>query len=177
MNGLADLILHTRLVWVGRWTQRFLCLSVLLSFAEGAASQSQPPERPGRVDVEVLYVTGSWLWSVGPTTRLGPEVGVGILEQVTVSPDGDDLTGILHVGITSSTSVSPAASLDLGLRLGIGELRSRSCSGCVPGGYVAATASLFLGRGRLQGGTRFSLGRASSRGFVTWSPLVGRVRF
>ena len=150
---------------------------MLFSFAQGAASQSQLPERPRRVDVEVLYVTGAWLWSVGPSIRLGPELGVGVLQQVTVWPDGDDLTGILHVGVTSSADVRPGASLDLGLRLGVGELRSRSCSGCVPGGYVAVTAALFLGRGRLQGGTRLSLGGASGRGVATWSPLVGRVRF
>jgi hypothetical protein len=162
---------------VRRWPWRLLWVPVLFLFARDAAAQSGLPDRPRRVDVEVLYVTGSWLWSVGPTSRLGPELGLGILEQVTVWPDGDDLTGILHVGLMSSTDVSPRASLDLGLRLGIGELRSRSCSGCVPGGYAAATAALFLGRGRLQGGTRLSLGRASGRGFAAWSPLVGRVRF
>ena len=154
----------------------WLWVPLLFSVAQDAACQSAARERPRRLDVEVLYVTGSWLWSVSPTTRLGPELGVGILEQVTITPDGDDLTGILHVGVTSSTDVG-SASLEAGLRLGIGELRSRSCSGCVPGGYAAATVALFLGRGRLQGGTRLSLGRAGGRGVAAWSPLVGRVRF
>ena len=159
------------------WCAGLACLGLSFAVAEELPAQASPRDAPRRLDVEVAYLTGSWLWPISATWSLGPELGLGLLEQMTLAPADDDFTGIVHIGATSTVKLSPRASLDIGLRLGVGELRSRSCSGCIPGGYGSGTLALFLGNGRFQGGTRVLFGRASGRKFGAWSPLVGRLRF
>jgi len=154
-----------------------LVLAAAFSIVEGASGQVRRDDPARRIDVEVAYASASWLWPIGGGWRIGPEFGLGILEQKTVAPDGDDFTAVVHVGATSATPVGASTSVEFGVRLGIGELRSESCSGCVPGGYVGTTAALFFGGRRFQGGTRLTLGRASGRGLGAWSPIVGRIQF
>jgi hypothetical protein len=163
---------------VGRVSRCLLLLSVAAwAVAEETVGQGRPEYPPRRVDVEIAYASASWVWPVGSAWRLGPEFGLGILEQKTVAPSGDDFTALFHIGATSAVRVGTRGSLEFGLRLGMAELRSESCSGCLPGGFAGATGAVFFGGRRFQGGTRITLGGASGRGFVAWSPVLGRVQF
>lgn len=161
------------------------CVLVILP----AATQAQTPEpdsgasdrgqelQPRRVDVEVMYVTLSWLWPMSPDWTVGPEVGGGIWEQETLLPSGDDFTALVHVGVVSSWRSHESPAMDVGLRVGVAELRSRSCSGCLPELFGALTTSLFVGGGTVRGGTRLTLGTVVDDPFLSWSPLVLRIRF
>ena len=160
-------------------TRATVCVMTLIAvlWASALSAQAAPRDPPRRLDLEVLYLTGSWVWPIAESWVLGPEVGLGVLEQKTFSPSGDDFTAILHIGVLSATRMTERVTAEVGFRLGVGELRSVSCSGCLPDAYGALTFALFTAFGRLQVGTRGTVGRVADNTFFVWSPVVVGVRF
>lgn len=159
---------------------RLICLAIVfgeLLLANPVVGQAVPHDLPRRLEGEVVYFTLSWLWPLPGAWALGPEIGGGILEQKTLAPTEDDFTSIAHVGVVSSRRISNSLRVEVGVRFGVAELRSHSCTECLPDGFVAGTAALFTGFERLRFGTRFMSGSVGRETFFAWSPLVVRFEF
>lgn len=140
-------------------------------------AQQPEPARLFQVDVELFHASLSLLWPVAGAWWVGPDVGGGILEQKTFAPSGDDFTPMVHAGVALSRRMTPRISLDVGVRVGFGELRSTACSGCIPPAYGAAVLGGSWGGDTFRAGSRVTLARVSEATVVAWSPLFLRLRF
>lgn len=141
-------------------------------------SLAQPDERtpPWRFDAEVAYLTVSWVSRPSRSFAIGPEIGGGFLEQVVIAPAGDDLTGLIHLGVASTVRLGEHLDAEVGVRAGLGELRSVACSGCFFSGYSGVTAAMFAGYRTVRFGSRLVIGRIEGGSLASWSPLVLRVQ-
>lgn len=130
-------------------------------------------------DVEVYYLSGRLLWPTTVGWAIGGEIGAGVNDQVaTFAPALDDFLPFLHLGGVASRDLSSRMALDLGVRLGFGDILGGCQAGdCLPDGYSAATAGLDAGFDTVRAGTRLYLGRQAGHTIVAWSPLFLRLRF
>jgi hypothetical protein len=151
-----------------------LMLSVALLFPTDLVGQDGGP-RTVRIDAEVFYATISVVWDKSSAWAIGPELGLGILEQKTFAPSTEDFVSIAHAGVVFVRDPGPGPTIELGLRAGIGELR-RCFGDCLPDGYFAVAGGLSVGGDRWRVGTRLTIGRLSGDSMVAWSPVFLRVR-
>jgi len=144
-----------------------------------SVSLAQQDERtpPRRFDAEVGYLNFSWVARPSDSFAIGPEIGGGFLKQVVIAPSGDDLTGLLHLGVTSTVRLSEHVDVEVGVRAGAGELKSVACAGCGFSGYYGVALAMFAGYRTLRFGTRFVKGGIEDASLLMWSPLVVRVQF
>ncbi|MDH5589193.1 MAG: hypothetical protein OEZ65_15320 [Gemmatimonadota bacterium] len=154
-----------------------LASTLFLLPRESLAQESRPAPPPRRIEAELLYLTGSWVWDTESGWSIGPDFGFGLLEQKTLAPAEDDFTALVHIGVSAARNLSPRVTSEFGLRTGVAELRSQACSGCVPGTYWAATVALLGGVGRFQMGPRATVGRMGGDGFFAVSPFLVGIRF
>jgi hypothetical protein len=151
--------------------------SILTPPASAAGQTESLGPRLG-VDVEVYYLSGRLQWPTRFGWALGGEIGAGVNEQVaTFAPARDDFLPFLHLGVVASRDLSPRMALDLGARLGFGDILGPcDASDCLPEGFTALMAGLDAGFDALRAGTRIYLGRQSGHTIVAWSPLFLRLR-
>jgi hypothetical protein len=97
--------------------------------------------------------------------------------QVVIAPSGDDITGLVHLGVISAVRLSEHVDVEVGVRAGAGELKSVACAGCGFSGYYGVTLAMFAGYRRMRFGTRFVKGGIEGASLLMWSPLVVRVQF
>jgi len=144
----------------------------------GLLGQDSARQRPFRVDLEALYLTAARVWPVSNRWSIGPEVGVGVHEQKTFTPSGQDFTSGAHLGVVVSLG-GHDRSLDLAARFGGGDLLE---SGDVPEVYAGLVTTAALGSDRFQLGTRVTAASMwtsgqGSHAVLAWSPILLRVRF
>jgi hypothetical protein len=142
----------------------------------GVAQQARSTP-PRRFDAEVAYLTFSW--AARPTTSfaIGPEIGAGFLKEVVLAPSADSFTGLVHVGVTSTLRIAANVDAEVGVRAGLGELKSVACAGCALSGYGGLSLGVLAGSRRLRFGTRFLVGTIEGGTLRTWSPFIVRLRF
>lgn len=159
---------------------RPLLLLLAASFVlwpEVSLAQQNERTPPRRFDAEFGYLSFSWVARPFGSFAIGPEFGGGFLQQKVITPSGDDLTGLVHLGVTSTLRLNEYVDVEVGIRAGAGELKSVACAGCSFSGYAGAALAMFAGSRTVRFGTRFVRGRIEGTSMFTWSPLVLRLQF
>ena len=169
---------HTGMIKKGRRTAAWIVL-MGSALVWPLHAQGQESVRTGRVDVELFYATISGLWwSLPHGWRIGPELGLGLRENVTARPTDADFSPLVSIGAVGSRSLSGRSSVDLGVRIGAGDiLRVCPASDCYPQRYLSFLGGLAYGGTRWRAGTRVEIGRQDGETILAWSPVFLRVRF
>ena len=130
-----------------------------------------------RLEAEPFYGTAAALWPAGGGWNVGPQVGAGVHEPLTLGPEGADFSSLAHVGVVASRPLHGNASLDAELRLGLGDrLAVCPASDCLPTAYGALLVGGAVGWPRVRIGTRGGVARVRGEAVAVWSPVYIRLR-
>lgn len=151
---------------------------MVVALAWGLAVPGGLGAQAWQVDAKPFYGTAAVLWPVGAGWALGPQVGGGVQDPVTLAPDGASFSSVAHAGVLASRPLGEAASMDAELRVGLGD-RLAVCpdSDCLPTGYGALLVGGAVGWPRVRIGTRGGVVRVRGEVLTTWSPVYIRLRF
>ena len=163
-------------------TRKVIALAALLLPAAAAAQGA----REFTFDFRPFAGMVAYAWRTAPGTYIGIGLGGGIDElDKTLSPDSESeafhkFEQLAHASMFVRRKAGTHWDLDLGARLGIGDVRECLASDCWPGWFAGAYASAFFGGSRWKVGPRLVWARVNdsdqSDNVLYLEILTGRVR-
>lgn len=156
--------------------RRLLLLAVCLAPALLPAAAPAQRNQLG-LEANPFHGTLSYARQTAPGWHVGVQVGFGFPQvDRTLAPEEGDFFDLLHLGPFVRVEPSDHLAMDLGLRVGAGDLRECEASDCWPGLYTGASAAVMVGWRRFKVGPRLTAGWIDEpahprTGFASLSPV------